>query len=251
MNSAKEKISVCMATYNGEKYIKEQLDSILTQIGYDDEVVISDDKSTDNTINIIKSYEDKRIKLFIHEKDHGFVRNFENALIHAHGDIIFLSDQDDIWMPNKVERSLEELTSCDFVVSDCITINEEKKIISNSRFDDYNIKTGFFRLMIRTRYLGCCMAFKRNILKAVLPFPQNTYLMEHDLWIASVAECYFKTKLIKTPLINYRRHGNNVSSGGIGKGFPLYIKIYRRLYRLYCLWRIKNDVKKIIREKKI
>lgn len=236
-------ISVCMATYNGEKYIREQLDSILEQLAAGDELIISDDMSSDSTVDIIQSYKDTRIKLYIHEKNHGFVRNFENALMHAKGDIVFLSDQDDIWMPNKVKVTTEALKNCDFTVSDCITINEMGKVLSYSRIQDYNIKTGFWRLMIKTRYLGCCMAFKSKVLEAALPFPENAYLMEHDLWLAAVAECYFKTALIKEPLIKYRRHGNNVSSGGASKGYSIPVKVYRRLYRLRCLAKIRNKIK--------
>lgn len=235
-------ISVCMATYNGEKYIREQVDSILSQLGKNDELIISDDISTDNTVGVIQAMNDNRIKLYYHKKDRGFVRNFENSLSKAKGDIIFLSDQDDIWMPNKVEVTMKVLEHCDFVVSDCITINEKQEIISSSRIEDYNIKTGFWRLMFRTRYLGCCMAFRRSVLEAALPFPRNAYLMEHDLWLASVAECYFKTELIHNPLIKYRRHGNNVSSGGEGNGYPFHIKVYRRLYRLACLAAIRKKV---------
>ena len=121
-------ISVCMATYNGEKYIREQMDSILQQLGEGDELIISDDLSSDKTVEIIKSYKDKRIKLYIHGDNHGFVRNFENALVHADGDIIFLSDQDDIWMPDKVKVTIAALANCDFTVSDCITINENEQV---------------------------------------------------------------------------------------------------------------------------
>lgn len=240
---ARSMISVCMATYNGEKYIREQMDSILQQLGEGDELIISDDLSSDKTVEIIKSYKDKRIKLYIHGDNHGFVRNFENALVHADGDIIFLSDQDDIWMPDKVKVTIAALANCDFTVSDCITINENKQVISQSRIKDYNIKTGFWRLMIKTRYLGCCMAFRRNVLDAALPFPDNAYLMEHDLWLAAVAECYFKTSLIDKPLIKYRRHGGNVSSGGASKGYSVPIKIYRRLYRLKCLFKIRKKIR--------
>lgn len=94
-------ISVCMATYNGEEYIKEQLESILCQLGEMDEIIISDDGSTDNTLNIIESYNDSRIKIHINTGKHGFVYNFENALQKAKGEYIFLSDQDDIWLPEK------------------------------------------------------------------------------------------------------------------------------------------------------
>ena len=241
-------ISVCMATYNGEKYILEQIQSILPQLGENDELIISDDMSSDVTVSIIQAVDDERVKLFFHKTDRGFVKNFENALSKATGDVIFLSDQDDIWMPNKVQRTLEALKKFDFVVSDCITINEECETISNSRVKDYNIKTGFWRLMIKTRYLGCCMAFNRCVLDSALPFPQSAYLMEHDLWLAAVGECYFKTAIISEPLIKYRRHGNNVSSGGEGKGYPLPIKIYRRMYRLACLWAIRSKVHEIKRK---
>ncbi len=238
-------ISVCMATYNGEKYIKEQIDSILSQLSLGDELIISDDMSTDSTRNIIKSFEDERVHLYLHRKNHGFVKNFENALRHAKGDVIFLSDQDDIWFPNKVKRTLEELERVDFTVSDCRTVDKNGQVISDSRIRDFNIKTGFWRLMIKTRYLGCCMAFKRSILRAVLPFPNNSLYLEHDLWIAAVAECYFKTSLIDEPLIIYRRHGDNASSGGVGKENSLLIKLRRRVYRIIQLIKIRKKVKAI------
>lgn len=240
---ARSMISVCMATYNGEKYIRVQMDSILQQLGEGDELIISDDLSSDKTVEIIKSYKDKRIKLYIHGDNHGFVRNFENALVHADGDIIFLSDQDDIWMPDKVKVTIAALANCYFTVFDCITINENEQVISQSRIKDYNIKTGFWRLMIKTRYLGCCMAFRRNVLDAALPFPDNAYLMKHDLWLAAVAECYFKTSLIDKTLIKYRRHGGNVSSGDANKGYSVPIKIYIRLYRLKCLFKIRKKIR--------
>lgn len=233
-------ISVCMATYNGEKYIKAQINSILEQLNEDDELIISDDLSTDNTIKYIEEINDKRIKLFFHEENHGYTRNFENALKHANGDYIFLSDQDDEWAENKVAITLEELKKYNFVVSDCVTINEKNEIIDESRFKTFSIKKGFIRNMIKIRYLGCCMAFDRKVLNAVLPFPKNEKLVEHDAWIALVSERYFNVKLINIPLIRYRRHGNNVSDGGNGKGYSLINKIYRRLYRLYCLKKIKN-----------
>ena len=99
-------ISVCMASYNGEKYIKEQIDSILKQLSDEDELVISDDGSTDNTLSVIQSIHDKRIKLIHNQGEHGYSRNFENALKNSKGDYIFLSDQDDVWKDNKVETIL-------------------------------------------------------------------------------------------------------------------------------------------------
>ncbi|MGL4364416.1 MAG: glycosyltransferase, partial [Bacteroidales bacterium] len=135
-----------MATYNGEKYIKEQLDSILCQIGDDSELIISDDGSTDSTLDIIRAYNDERIKVFIHEKKENKLRrgyknlqyvykNFENALIHAKGDYIFLSDQDDIWLSNKVERMMQEFDKeVQCILHNNIVVNNESKVLLESFF---------------------------------------------------------------------------------------------------------------------
>lgn len=235
-------ISVCMASYNGEKYIREQLDSILKQLSPEDEIVISDDGSTDKTCIVIKSINDSRIKLIFNEGKHGFTHNFENALSHAKGDVIFLSDQDDIWRDNKVEVTMRELKDCDFVISDCITVDDTMNILQESRFEAFNIKNGFLQHLIKSRYLGCCMAFKKYVADIALPFPINDDLVEHDIWLAAVALFYFKTTLVKEPLILYRRHGNNTSDGGFDRGYSFLNKIYRRLYRLKELFLRGNKV---------
>ena len=108
-------ISVCIATYNGEKYLRQQLDSILSQIGKDDEVVISDDNSSDGTLALIQSYGDERLRVLHHDPTKITTtfpldkptHNFENALMHARGDVIFLADQDDVWHADKIERFVE------------------------------------------------------------------------------------------------------------------------------------------------
>lgn len=236
-------ISVCIATYNGEKYIKEQLDSILMQIGQNDEIIISDDGSKDDTLGIIEKIADPRVKVFINQGIHGFTHNFENALNNANGDYIFLSDQDDIWMNNKVEIVMKELKKVDFVVHDCITVNSNFDIISGSRFSDFNVKGGFIRHLLKSRFLGCCMAFRRDVLLASLPFPKRDDLVEHDIWIAALSFKYFTYSLIAVPLIYYRRHGNNASGGGFSKGYSMFNKIYRRCYRLFHIYKIKKKVK--------
>ena len=127
-------ISVCMATYNGERFIKEQIDQILPQLSQDDELIISDDGSTDRTLEIIASYKDERIKVFHHQKKGNkyyptlslcySTSNFENALQQAKGDYIFLSDQDDIWEKNKVKICVELLRNYDYVIHNFSVINE-------------------------------------------------------------------------------------------------------------------------------
>lgn len=230
-----EKISVCMAVYNGEKFITEQIDSILCQIGTNDEIIISDDGCSDATIEIIRSYCDPRIKIVCNKGVHGYTKNFENALRYAKGDIIFLSDQDDVWMPNKVERVLDYLQRYDFVIHDCSVTDADLKVIHESFFEWMQVKSGFLSQMIRMRYLGCCMAFTRKVYERIMPFPPNAKYVEHDAWIASICEAFFRCGKLNEPLIFYRRHGLNTSDGGNGKGYPLWNKLCRRVYRLYYI----------------
>ena len=136
-------ISVCVASHNGEKYIKEQLDSILCQLSSEDEVVISDDGSTDSTLEIIKGYNDPRIKIFNFKQpsktSHTHIyasRNFENALKHSKGEYIFLSDQDDIWMPNKVSICLDALKQNDMIVHNMEIVNDYGECIGKTLYSD-------------------------------------------------------------------------------------------------------------------
>lgn len=228
-------ISVCIATYNGEKYIKEQLLSILHQLNKNDEVIISDDHSTDNTIEVIKSLNDNRIKIFLNEKDKGYTRNFENALEKASGDIIFLSDQDDVWMDEKVKKSLILLKDNDFVVSDAQVVDNDLKTLAKSNFEIRNVKHGFFNNFIRCRYLGACYAFNKNVIIKSLPFPKNSEYIPHDYWIYMIAISNFRVGVINEPLIQYRRHTLNTSSGGYKSYNSLFKRIKIRVYLLFAL----------------
>lgn len=214
------KISVCIASYNGEKYIEEQLKSILSQIKENDEIIISDDFSTDTTTFIIESLNDTRIHLFknsVKFKNHNF--NFENTLKKASGEIIFMADQDDVWAPNKVRRFLEifEITNADLVISDCFLVNSKKDIIVDSFFKIRNSQSGFFKNFYKNSYVGCCMAFNRTILEASLPFPK--YVFSHDTWIGLIGEMIGKTYFLREPLIYFRRHGENFSAHSLGDAF--------------------------------
>ena len=113
-------ISVCIATYNGDKYIEEQILSILNQLSDKDEIIISDDGSKDKTLKVIDRLDDKRIKVFKNNNRHGVVPNFENALKHASGEYIFFSDQDDIWQSDKVKICIDNLYDSDLVVHNSV-----------------------------------------------------------------------------------------------------------------------------------
>jgi glycosyltransferase involved in cell wall biosynthesis len=228
-------ISVCMATYNGELFLREQIDSILIQLGTSDELVVSDDGSTDSTLTILNSYDDNRIKLIKNNGIKGYTNNFENALKHSCGDIIFLSDQDDIWLPNKVNLCVDEIVYHDFLVHDASVVNMDRNVLFKSYFSFRKVKRGFLPNFYKIGYLGCCMVFKRNVLDKALPFPVHDKVITHDSWLTLIAELYFKTKLLENPLILYRRHNTNTSLGG-GHGFnSIFFKLKIRFFSLVYL----------------
>ncbi len=216
-----------MATCNGEKYIHQQLGSILSQIGETDEVIISDDSSSDKTVEIIKTFDDKRIRLFENNRFHSPIYNFENALKKAACDMIFLSDQDDIWMENKVETMMGLLEHHDMVVSDCFIINERDEIINGSFFKTRGSKKGILNNLIKNSYMGCCMAFNRKILDIALPFPDN--LPMHDMWIGMIGELYGRTYFCDQKLVKYRRHENSASPTSGPSPYTIIDKISFRL----------------------
>lgn len=221
-------ISVCLASYNGELYIKEQIDSILPQLSDNDEIVISDDSSSDSTIKILMSYEDERIKLYKNHTKKSPVFNFENALKHAKGDYIFLCDQDDIWLPNKVKTIIPFFDKYDLIVSDCKVVDKRLNVLENSFFDSLKSGKGFWKNFTKNTYLGCCMAFKKEVLDYALPFPSKIAM--HDIWIGLLAELNGNSFFLKEQLILYRRHNNNASFGGGKSKNSFLIKIkYRTL----------------------
>ena len=224
-------ISVCMATYNGEKYIKEQLSSILSQLSEKDEIIVSDDSSTDKTVEIIESFQDKRIKILKNNKFRQPNLNFEKALKYSKGDIIFLSDQDDVWIENKVEIILNQLKKYDLIVSDAFITNEKLSITNESLFNEVNSNRGILKNIIKNTYYGCCMAFNRKVLKKALPFPK-TREIGHDLWLGIIADRYFKVKFLKEKLIYFRRHENTLTAIKKSKR-RLIVKLLGRVKVLY------------------
>ncbi|MDY2843374.1 MAG: glycosyltransferase family 2 protein, partial [Treponema sp.] len=214
-------ISVCMATYNGGRFIKEQIDSILPQLSQEDELIISDDGSTDKTLEIIASYKDERIKVFHHKKNPEYAKikhsrnfyyatsNFENALNQAKGDYIFLSDQDDIWKSDKKEKMLKALADykADCVMCNFSVIDENGNIIKEKFYENSPISKSLVVNILKSKFLGCCMAFSRNLLQKALPFPDK--LIAHDYWIGCLSE---KLIFLNEPLHLYRRYESNVST---------------------------------------
>jgi len=202
------KISVCIATFNGEKYIKKQLSSILKQIGINDEIIISDDSSTDSTINIINSFHDSRIKLFKEMTYYNPIYNFENAIKKSSGDIIVLADQDDVWLNNKMRVIREsfkgKLDKIYTLMLNGYMIDESDKVINNSLFNYRNSGKGIAKNIIKNTYMGCSMAFTRKVLNIILPFPKKIPM--HDSWIGVLSEIFGDVDFDERKTIKYRIH---------------------------------------------
>lgn len=211
-------VDVLLATYNGEKYLKCQLDSILNQTHKNIRLLINDDCSTDNTRVILKEYEEKddRIKVKYNEKNLGYVKNFEDLLKRVENKYFALSDQDDFWKKEKIEKSLNKLLEedADLVFTDLEPVDEKLKIITPSmvRFMqmDKNIKKhqDYKLLFLRNCVTGCTILSKKELINKYIPIPTKKPMV-HDWWMALIISQIGKITFLDEPTIKYRQHGNN------------------------------------------
>lgn len=232
-------ISVCMATCNGARFLRPQLDTILVQLEAGDELVISDDSSVDGTELIIADFagSDSRVRSFVGQSFHNPALNFEFALGQARGDIIVLADQDDIWLPGKLntvrEHFCRESARPYLIVLDAQVIDEEGKEIFPSVLEKLCAGPGFWKNLYDNRYLGCCMAFSSDLLEKALPLPKNIPM--HDIWLGQLCERVGKTAFIPVVTMKYRKHGASLTDFKI-KFRPL-LQIRRRItlaWNLLC-----------------
>ena len=240
-------VSVCIATYNGEKYICKQLDSILHQLNANDEVIISDDGSKDATLSLIAAYNDARIKVFHHKKEEPKKRtylssfmyatlNFEHAISKASGDYIFLCDQDDVWADNRVSTMTKALAGCDYVLCNLSLIDSDGIVIREQLYDANPVSDKFLKNLCKMPFRGCTMAFRKTALKGILPLP--TKCVCHDNWIGlcmsfqKLRFCY-----LSEPLHLYRTHANNVSPVLEKSPNSLYFKLSYRFRFWWQIWR--------------
>ena len=245
MEKKRLRISVAMASYNGEKYIKDQITSILDNLDEYAELVISDDGSTDETVAIIKEIAqvDERVKL-ISGPGKGIKKNFEHAIAHCMGDYIFLSDQDDIWAKNKVKVVMQifEEKQCSLVMHDAVVVNENHtEEIMPSFFGYRGSKTGAVANLVKNSYMGCCMAFKSELKEWILPIPDEIQM--HDQWIGILNDLKGNGScLVKEKLLFYRRHEEN-NSDFSRNTVPVMIK--NRLIFVNALWRRLHPRKRL------
>ncbi len=206
------RISVCMAAYNGHRFIETQLRSILCQLGAEDELVLVDDGSRDNTVEIVAGLGDARIRVLRNAQNRGVIRTFERALTLAQGDLIFLSDQDDVWRSDKVAQFktlFETHPEITLALSNAEVIDAEGNMIRESWFSNRPFKRGVWANLYKNRYLGCGMVFRRSVLDRCLPFPKDIPM--HDMWIGIMGQLSGRVHFIEEPLIRYRRHGGNTA----------------------------------------
>ncbi len=207
--------SVAMATYNGMPYVKEQIASITGQLTADDELVISDNGSDDGTVRLIEELAsaDSRIRLFRFDGAKGAVPNFENALRKCRGDLLFLSDQDDSWLPGHMERMtrlFDKDPGLTAVQANAEWIDGEGNRLGTNFFEYRHSGPGILKNFYKNTWQGCNMAFRRIVLDAALPFPKKIPM--HDMWIGILSEMAGRVLFVPEVLSMYRRHEGNASS---------------------------------------
>jgi glycosyltransferase involved in cell wall biosynthesis len=242
------RVSVCMATYNGSAYLCEQLDSILSQLQTEDEVIISDDHSTDETQAILSGYQDARIKIFRNPGKRGHVQNFAYALAQATGEFIALSDQDDIWHPDKIATMMEAFAAdrkTTLVLSNGILIDAEGRLLTQRLYEDDRFLSGVLANLVKNRYQGSTMVFRRKILAAALPLPDGIPM--HDSWIGMVNAIIGRTVYLPQLLLFYRRHNDNMTSHRRGPLFRMMSQRFRLAWfltlRLRSMMRVKRSLR--------
>lgn len=206
------RVSVALAYYYGGDYIREQIESVLCQLKDEDELIVSVDAAEEDAMSYLTglSCQDHRVHLIEGPKA-GVVKNFEYAILHCNGDIIFLADQDDIWMEDKVEtiKKYFEITSLQAILHNATLVDENGDSMGEDLFSLRHSNKGLLKNFIRNSYVGCCMAFRRELVPLICPIPDHMYM--HDYWIGTIAEVSGGVGLIKRPLIKYRRHSANVT----------------------------------------
>ncbi len=211
-------VDVLLATYNGEKYLKKQLDSILNQTYKNIRILINDDCSTDGTINILKEYakRDDRIKVIYNGKNLGYIKNFEELLKRVESDYFVLSDQDDIWYEDKIEKSLNKLINdkSDLVFTDLEVVDENLNQISPSlikfmQFEKNIKKHNDYKLVfLRNCVTGCTILSKKELIKNYIPIPDKSPMV-HDWWMALIISQIGRISYLNETTIKYRQHIDN------------------------------------------
>ena len=190
---------------------REELDSILAQLDLDDELLVQDDGASDETVEILRSYDDPRIQLVANERNLGVIATFERCLVRARHDIVFLADQDDEWLPGKIDAMVARFADPHVtgVVTEALIVDGDDAVTGESYFAHVHSGPGVLHNFVKNSYLGCCMAVRRHVLAVALPVPRS--VRTHDGWIGITADMMGEVVFLPTPYVRYRRHGGNLS----------------------------------------
>ncbi|MCU0323414.1 MAG: glycosyltransferase family 2 protein [Chitinophagaceae bacterium] len=203
-------VSIAMATYNGAKYIEEQLQSIIQQTYSNLEIVIVDDCSKDNTVETIEHYQEQYpfIRLYINEQNSGVTKTFETAIQECSGEFIAISDQDDIWELNKIEILVNEIGEHDAVYSNSLLVDASGQSLNKSFTTIMNMKTYYSGapFLLSNSVPGHTILMKQEFVQNILPFPPK---MLFDLWIGFCAAGNNGIKFVDKTLVKYRQHETN------------------------------------------
>ena len=205
------RVSVCLAAHDGAEYVGEQVRSILDQLGPTDELVVVDDASTDDTVSIVQSLGDARVTVHRSDANVGSVRTIERALGLARGAYLLLADQDDVWVPGRLEAMVAALESDGVVATSVAVLGDPPgppRWTLRAR-DSHRYAANVAAVLVGVRwYFGCAMGLRRDLLPVVLPFPP--WLTEsHDLWIGLVGNVTREMRHLEDPSVERRLHGSN------------------------------------------
>lgn len=208
------RVSVVMTSFNGVQYLRAQVESIVKQLSADDELLISDDGSTDGTQTLIRELQQEYPLIRMLEGPRrGIVANFAYAIGKATGDLIFLSDQDDVWLDDKVSTVtgyFEKHPDIACIVHDVRVVDQSLTTIEPSFYAFRGSKNGLLNNLIKNSFMGSAMAIRSDMRSYILPIPEKVPM--HDQWIGLVCLLFGKVVFLPDVLGLYRRHGNNASS---------------------------------------
>lgn len=240
----RENVSICMACYNGENYVKEQIDSILPQLIEGDELIIIDDGSKDATGSVVQSIEDMRIKYLKNAFNIGVNKSFEKAIKCAKHEYIFMTDQDDIWTEGRLDAMLNAMKQGNLLVSGNSLAVDAKGEVSDYDLgilyeaDSKEYMKNIIRIFTgKAYYYGCAMAFQKKLCEIMMPFPD--YIESHDLWIAMAANMLKSNIHLENMVLKRRIHGKNASVLQRKLSEKLYSRwIFVKSY-MTLFWRIR------------
>lgn len=210
------RVSIAMATCEGGRYLREQLDSLARQTRLPDELVISDDQSTDGTVDIARGFAAQapfEVRIEVNPRRIGVTGNFDHALSLCTGDIVLLSDQDDVWFPSKVETILDIARGSSAACWMVDALLADASLVTTGARKMEQIRAA--RLPDSAMVMGCCAGFRRDLLDLLLPLPEDE--PAHDTWMVQVAELLSLVERVEVPMQYYRRHGRNVSQASVNR----------------------------------